>query len=195
MTRYFYHPESDSLFTRETDLPATDGLVEEIDEELFYEIQRRQAPMSEVTTAPYEGPNAVQLVKIGRKIKAARSKLAAEFKKADDELKADLQQVEALMLAFLNSTGQKTANTGEHGLFYWQDKIIPRADDWDAFYKWVARNHTFDALQKRIKVTFIADYMEEHKNDKDEDGNPLSNLPPGVSVIREREIVIKNPNE
>ena len=37
--------------------------------------------------------------------------------------------------------------------------------------------------------------MEEHKNDKDENGEPLPNLPPGVSVLREWEVVIKNPNE
>ena len=148
--------------------------------------------MNDVT---YDGPPADKLIKVGRKIKAARSKLAAEYKKADDLLKVDLAEVEAMMLAFLNSTGQKTANCGEFGLFYWQHKITPRADDWDAFYKWIASTNTFDALQKRIKVTFITEYMEEHKNDKDENGDPLSNLPPGVSVIREREVCIRSPNE
>ena len=146
-------------------------------------------------TEPYNGPPADKLVKIGRKIKAARSKLAAEFKAADDLLKADLAGIEGMMLEFLRATGQKTANCGEHGLFYWQEKITPRGDDWAAFYKWIVREDAFDALQKRIKVTFISQYMEEHKNDKDENGEPVSPLPPGISVMREREIHIKSPNE
>ena len=141
----------------------------------------------------YDGPNAEKLVKVALKIKKARAELAAKFKQDDAPLEADLKAIEAQMLKFLNATGQKTATTA-FGQFYWQTKIAPRADDWSAFYQWIAANDAFDALQKRIKVTFISEYMEAHKNDKDDDGNSLPNLPPGISVLKEREICIRNPN-
>ena len=144
-------------------------------------------------TPEYDGPDAETLVKIALKIKKAKAKLAAQYKVDDYALTADLKLIEGQMLQFLNHTKQKTATTAK-GQFYWQDKITPRGDDWAAFYKWIVENDTFEALQKRIKVTFISKYMEEHANDKDEEGNALPNLPPGVSVLREREICIRQPN-
>jgi hypothetical protein len=40
-TRYFYHPESDCLFTTNGEYPQSDGLVEEVDRQQFYDIKKQ----------------------------------------------------------------------------------------------------------------------------------------------------------
>lgn len=124
--------------------------------------------------------NADKLVRVHQKISAARKAAKAEFDALDFGLKEQLKVVEAEMLRFLNDTEQKTAKT-EHGLFYWQEKIIPQGADWDAFYRFVREENAFDALERRIKTGFVKEYMEAHDGD----------LPPGVNLYREREICVR----
>jgi hypothetical protein len=125
-----------------------------------------------------------RMVRVRHKIAAARKALAAEYKTSDEALKAQLRTVDAALLAELNSANVKSMKS-ESGVFYWQEKIIPSAADWDLFYKWVARTNSFDALERRIKSTFISQYMEDH------DGG----LPPGVDVYREREVHVRRNND
>lgn len=51
MTRYFYHAESDSLFTEDDDvhIESMDPLVEEIDERKYRELEFRQSPIGQMT--------------------------------------------------------------------------------------------------------------------------------------------------
>ena len=109
-----------------------------------------------------------------REIREERAQLAKDYKEVDDGLKAQLSKIEAAMLGFLNKHGLDSAPT-QHGVFYKQEQITPSGADWEAFYKWVAENNAFDALERRIKSTFIKEYMETNDNA----------LPPGVNVFRE----------
>jgi hypothetical protein len=108
------------------------------------------------------------------KLRDARAKLKKEFEAADKELKEKQQRLEAVLLNHLNETHADSMKT-EAGTFYRQEEITPTGSDWDAFYKWVADNDAFDALERRIKKTFISQYMEANKG----------GVPPGVSVFRE----------
>lgn len=123
-------------------------------------------------------------VRVFRKIRAARTELSAKFKEDDAALKAQQELVGNAILGFLNDTNAKTIATGE-GTAYWTTKIIPRADDWERFYAWVAKHMAFDAMERRIKSTFIKDYMEANEG----------KLPPGVSVLSERELTVRAPNK
>lgn len=114
------------------------------------------------------------LTKAHINIRAARSALSKEFDKADGELKAKQTRLEAEMLRFLQANNTDSVRT-ESGTFYRQEELTPSASDWDALYSWIAENDAFDALEKRIKKTFVKDYMETN------DGA----IPPGVSVYRE----------
>ena len=107
-------------------------------------------------------------------VRTARSNMKKDYENRDDILKGELERVETEMLGFLNATGQKTAST-DSGTFYKQEDILPTGADWDAFYNWVGTHNAFDALERRIKKTFITEYMQRH------DGE----LPPGVNVLRE----------
>lgn len=116
-------------------------------------------------------------------IREARSKLRKEYEAEDNELKASQAKLEAVMLDNLNKSGVESART-EHGTFYRQKNMIPTASDWDAFYKWVREEDAFDALERRIKRTFIAEYMDEHEGA----------LPPGVSTHTEFVVRVRKAN-
>ena len=108
------------------------------------------------------------------KIRDARAELKKAFDAEDHALKAKLERLEAEMLRVLNETNTESVAT-DSGTFYRQENMTPSGADWDTFYRWVGEHQAFDALEKRIKKTFVQDWMDEH------DGTP----PPGVNVYRE----------
>lgn len=115
-----------------------------------------------------------RLTKAYIKLRDARSELKKDWEKEDAKFKEKLEKIEGALLKFLNETQQNSSKT-DAGIVYRQEEITPTGADWDAFYGWVAKNNAFDALERRIKKTFIREYMDTH------DGG----IPPGVSVYRE----------
>jgi hypothetical protein len=114
------------------------------------------------------------LTKTYVKIRDARTALKRKFDEEDGKLKAKLERLEGAMLKFLQESGIDSAKT-ENGTFYRQEEITPTGSDWDRFYQWIAENDAFDALERRIKKTFVKEYMETHEGA----------IPPGVTVYRE----------
>lgn len=115
-----------------------------------------------------------QLVSVYTKIRDKRSQIKKAYEAEDDDLKAKLAKIEAVMLGQLNTSNIDSIRT-EAGTFYRQEDITPSCADWQAFYDWVKDNDAFDALERRIKKTFVSDYMERHEGA----------MPPGVSVYRQ----------
>lgn len=118
--------------------------------------------------------DTTKMAKAYIKLRDARTELKREFEGKDSELKAKQERIEAEMLKFLNANEMDSVKTTA-GTFYRQEEVTPTGSDWDAFYKWVAQNDAFDALERRIKKTFIKEYMEMNGGA----------IPPGVSVYRE----------
>lgn len=108
------------------------------------------------------------------KIRNARADLKHRYDTEDGELKAKQAQLEAVMLDHLIRTRSEAMRT-DAGTFYRQEDIKPSCADWSSFYSWIKDNDAFDALEQRIKKTFVKTFMETH------DGA----MPPGVSVHRE----------
>jgi hypothetical protein len=108
------------------------------------------------------------------KIRDARAEKTRAYEKEDAELKAKQTKIGNVMLAFLSEHGIDSAAT-EAGTFYRQEELTPTGSDWGAFYAWVREHDAFDALERRIKKTFIRQYMDDHEG----------TIPPGVSVYRE----------
>jgi hypothetical protein len=115
-----------------------------------------------------------KLAKVYIKIRDARRDLKKKFDEEDGALKAKLEKIEGVMLTFLNENKQESARTTV-GTFFKQEEVTPTAADWDAIYKWIKKNDAFEMLERRIKKTFVSEYMEAHKG----------SIPPGVSVYRE----------
>lgn len=115
-----------------------------------------------------------KLVKTYVKIRDARAEKKRAFELEDGQLKEHLAKLEAVLLNHLNTSGSESVRTDE-GTFYKQEEIIPTGSDWDALYTWIKDKDAFDALERRIKKTFIKEFMETHEG----------SLPPGVSVHRE----------
>jgi len=122
----------------------------------------------------------LKMVKAYLKLRDARTALKRQFEEQDTALKTKMTRLEAEMLRLLQSTNSDSIST-ELGIFYRQEEITPTGSDWDAFYKWVAANDAFDALERRIKKTFIKEYLETHEG----------GIPPGVSVYREYAIRVR----
>ena len=104
----------------------------------------------------------------------ARSVLAEKFKEDDDALKAKMTVIQNALLKYLDAGHINSVKT-DKGTIYRQEEITPQGSDWDVFYKWIRQNDAFDALERRIKKTFIRTFMDTN------DGA----IPPGVSVFRE----------
>lgn len=114
-------------------------------------------------------------------IKDERTRLKRAFEAADEALKENQQVLRAAMLKHLNDTNSKSAATA-HGTVYRTTTLKPSAADWTAIYTWVAANpDRFELLEKRLKSTFIQDYMDENEGA----------LPPGVNTHRQFDVGVR----
>lgn len=108
------------------------------------------------------------------KIRDARAQLKKNFELQDNDLKASQEKLEAVMLSHLNHHGMESVRT-EAGTFYRQEDLIPSIADDTAFYGWIREHNAFDALERRVKKTFIKDFAEQHEGQ----------LPPGINTHRQ----------
>lgn len=121
-----------------------------------------------------------KLVTVYTKIREKRAEIKKAFDTEDGALKKQLEKLEGVLLGQLNATNTDSIRT-EAGTFYRQEDITPSGSDWGAFYAWVKDNDAFDALERRIKKTFVSEYMEAN------DGA----VPPGVSVYRQHVVRVR----
>jgi len=98
----------------------------------------------------------------------------------DDDLKNQMDTIEAFFIETCQSLGVESFRTA-HGTVYRSVSIKPNCEDWDTFGNWIIKNEAIEALEKRVKRSFITEYMETHKN----------KLPPGISVIQEYTVTIR----
>lgn len=121
-----------------------------------------------------------QLIRVYIKIRDAKEAASKEASAKDAELKSQLKRIEVALLQHLNENSVESVRT-EEGTVFRQEDIMPRADDWAALYDWIKKEDAFDALERRVKKTFVKEYMDSHEGA----------LPPGVSVMREFTVRIR----
>lgn len=121
-----------------------------------------------------------EMVDVYQRIHEARRELKRKFDEEDRELKTDEEAIKLALLGFMQKSGLKSVKTN-HGTAYQQEEVIPTGSDWHAFYDWVREHNAFDALERRIKKTFIKEFMENNEGA----------VPPGVSVLRELTVRIR----
>lgn len=119
------------------------------------------------------------LVELQQQIKAARSEAKRAWEAEDNAMKADEERIEMAILKFLMDNNIKSVRT-DHGTAYQQEDIIPNCSDWNVFYNWVIENNALDALEKRIKKTYVKEMLEN-----------TGELPDGVSIIRQNVVRVR----
>lgn len=108
------------------------------------------------------------------KIRDKRGELKKQWEAEDLKLKDQLGTIEGFFLETLQALGIESART-KHGTIYRSLDVKPSCEDWAAFYAWIAENDAFDALERRVKKTFITTFMEDN----------AEALPPGITVVKE----------
>lgn len=121
-----------------------------------------------------------RLVRAYVKMRDHKTAMVREHEAALKLHEEKMEKVEAALLGFLNANKVDSVAT-KHGTFYRQENLTPTGSDWGAFYNWVRENDAFEALERRIKKTFIKEYMDAHEG----------GVPPGVSVFREYVVRIR----
>lgn len=125
-----------------------------------------------------------KVVQAHQAIKDARTARRHAYEEEDAKLEADQTKLRALLLHMLNETGAKSIAT-DFGTVYRTEKIRPSAADWNTVYDWiVADPERFELLEKRLKSTFVKQFMDENEG----------TLPPGVNVHREFEVSVRRPS-
>jgi hypothetical protein len=128
--------------------------------------------------------NLDRVVQAYNAIRDARTVRRHAWEAADTELEKEQDTLKVMMLALLNQIGGKSIAT-EHGTIYRAEKVRPSAADWNVVYSWVVADpERFEVLEKRLKATFVKQYMDENE------GVP----PPGVNVHREYEVAVRRSN-
>ena len=126
------------------------------------------------------GINLDQVVQAYNAIRDARTVKRHAWEEEDLKLETSQQQLKVFLLDQLNQSGTKSFAT-EHGTVYRTEKIKPSAADWGAIWGWVVANDGFDIMERRLKATFIKQFMDDHEGA----------LPPGVNIHREYEVTVR----
>jgi|TARA_R110000796_G_scaffold60589_1_gene140161 hypothetical protein len=143
--------------------------------------------MSDVQETPGDMPEVKiqldELVNAYLKIRNKKDSLYQEFQKTDRELKADLAQIEQVMLSSLNEVSADSIRTSG-GTIIKTLKENYVCSDWSNFKDFVLENEAVELLQQRIHQANFKEFLAS----RSEDG-----LPPGISTLREFNIVVRKP--
>jgi hypothetical protein len=127
--------------------------------------------------------NLDELVKIYLTIRSEREKLEADFKKADSELKNDLEVLSQQMLVVCNETNATSIKTTQGTVIKKLNERFTLSDR-EAFDRFVREHDAVELYEARIHQGNFKEFISERV----EDG-----LPPGVNVMREFTIVVRKP--
>jgi hypothetical protein len=114
-------------------------------------------------------------------IRAEREKLIYEFETAEKALKADMAEIEAMMLSVCNDINADSIKT-QYGTVMRKANERYFCNDWDNFKKFVTEHDALDLFEKRIHQGNFKQFLAEHDGD---------GLPPGVNVMREYGITVR----
>jgi phage host-nuclease inhibitor protein Gam len=127
------------------------------------------------TDAPIE-----KLTRVYIKIRDAKAKLSAEFKKQDDELTDQMNQIKSALLDYCKSHDVESVRTAS-GLVYRTMKTRYWTSDWEAMHRFVVENNVPEFLEKRLNQTVVKAFLEE---------NPET-VPPGINADSEYTVTVR----
>ena len=129
---------------------------------------------------PMTDPKLDKVTETYVKIRDRRTELKRAYEIEDLKLKDQLEVLEGHLLQTLQDLGAESVRTA-HGTVYQSVSVKPSCQDWTALYAWIAENDAFDALERRVKKSFITEYMTDNNDE----------LPPGITVMKEYTVTIR----
>ena len=123
---------------------------------------------------------AEKLTRVYLKIRDKKAQLSAEFKKQEDDLNQQLDQVKAALLNYCKEQGLESVKTSE-GIFYRSVKTRYWTSDWEAMHQFVMEHNVPEFLEKRLNQTNVRIFLEE---------NPET-VPKGLNVDSEYIISVR----
>lgn len=136
-----------------------------------------------MTTSAPQLPSLDKLVQAYKAIGDARTVKRHQWETEDQALEADQIKIRAAILQIMNATGATSIRT-DHGTAIRSFKTKPSVADWSAVYAWIVADPArFELMEKRVKSTFVKEYMDANGGQ----------LPPGINVHQEYEISVRRP--
>ena len=123
---------------------------------------------------------AEQLTRVYLKIRDKKAQLSAEFKKQEEDLNKQLDQVKTALLGYCKEQGLESVKTSE-GIFYRSVKTRYWTSDWEAMHQFVMEHNVPEFLEKRLNQTNVRTFLEE---------NPET-IPKGLNVDSEYIISVR----
>lgn len=123
---------------------------------------------------------AEKLTRVYLKIRDKKAQLSAEFKKQEEDLNQQLDQVKTALLNYCKEQGLESVKTSE-GIFYRSVKTRYWTSDWEAMHKFVMEHGVPEFLEKRLNQTNVRTFLEE---------NPET-VPKGLNVDSEYIISVR----
>jgi len=117
-------------------------------------------------------------------IKNARASARRAYEAQDADMEEDQKKLKAWLLGQLNVTGAKSIVTAL-GTVFRREVMKPSAADWGAIWAWMKEHDAPDLVERRLKVTFIKEYMAAN----------AGALPPGINIHREFEVSVRQPGQ
>lgn len=121
-----------------------------------------------------------RFVKVYLAVRDHRAQMRKEYEEKDAKFKRDQEKMEAVLLKACSDQNVTSIAT-ELGTVIRGVDVLPRVDDWDAFYAFIKEHDAFEALERRAKKQFVKEYMESNEDAP----------PPGVSVLRQFQITVR----
>ena len=126
-----------------------------------------------------------ELVKAYIAIRNKRDANAREFNAKDSELKAELAQLDQVMLSSCNEIEADSIKTSS-GTIIKTTKENFVCGDWDNFKQYVMQNDAIELLQQRLHQTNFKEFLSNRTDE---------GLPPGISSMKEFQIVVRKPSK
>jgi hypothetical protein len=134
--------------------------------------------MTDTTTpVPLEKLTAVFI-----KMRAKRTEMAAQYKKEDGIIVAQMDQIKAALLDYCKTNGINSGNT-EGGQFIRSVKTKYWTSDWESMNEFIMEHKLPEFYTKSLNQTNVKQFMDE---------NP-DVIPPGLNVDSEYVMTVKKP--
>lgn len=121
-----------------------------------------------------------KLTRVFIKIRDAKAAAAAEAKKRDDELSAQLDTVRAAILDYMKEHQLESVRT-DAGVVYRTVQTRYWTNDWESMGAFIVENKLPEFFEKRLNQGVVREFLEQHPD----------MVPPGLNVDSKYSVTVR----